>query len=67
MFTGLYQEQLSQEGVEAAVVDEHIKTFRNEHIAHGNASFGDAEQAKVELRNWISGLAALHRAHEMAG
>jgi len=40
---------------------EHIRNFRNTYIAHQdeNNPLTDLEQAKVELKNWISGLSAM--------
>lgn len=41
---------------------EQIRAIRNNYVAHQTKGiFDDAEKAKVELKNWISGLAALHR------
>lgn len=43
---------------------EQIRNFRNTYVAHQSedAEMTDAEQAKVELKNWITGLAAIHHA-----
>lgn len=42
---------------------EHIRTFRNNFIAHQDEdSEVDHETARVELKNWATGIAALHRA-----
>ncbi|MFZ3071237.1 MAG: hypothetical protein WA110_08990, partial [Anaerolineaceae bacterium] len=43
---------------------EHIRNFRNKYVAHqsGESDLTDAEQARVELKNWISGLGAIYKA-----
>lgn len=42
---------------------EHIRVFRNSFIAHGKAeTFVDQETAEKELKNWATGIAALHKA-----
>lgn len=42
---------------------DHIRNFRNTYVAHQdeNNVLNDVEQAKVELKNWISGLSAVHK------
>ncbi|MGB4595425.1 MAG: DEAD/DEAH box helicase family protein [Anaerolineaceae bacterium] len=41
---------------------ERIRIFRNNQIAHStNEDTIDAEMAKVELKNWITGLVAIHK------
>lgn len=41
---------------------EHIRNFRNKYIAHStDEETIDAELAKVELKNWITGLSAIHK------
>ena len=41
----------------------HIREFRNKYVAHQkeDAELTDVEFAKVELKNWITGLNAIHR------
>lgn len=42
---------------------EHIREFRNSFIAHGkDETFVDQETAEKELKNWSTGIAALHKA-----
>ncbi len=41
---------------------EHIRTFRNNYVAHQEKELIDPELARVELKNWITGLAALYKA-----
>ena len=40
-----------------------IRGFRNTYIAHQEKELLDIEQTREELRNWISGLAAIYKAH----
>jgi len=41
----------------------HIREFRNKYVAHQkeDAELTDVEFAQVELKNWITGLNAIHR------
>lgn len=42
---------------------EHIRSFRNKYVAHSQGEeIVDADLANVELKNWITGLAAIHKA-----
>ena len=42
---------------------EHIRNFRNNFIAHQNEDRGvDQETAEKEIKNWATGIAALHKA-----
>lgn len=43
---------------------EHIRNFRNTFVAHqsDDADITDSELARVELKNWITGLCALYKA-----
>lgn len=43
---------------------EHVRTFRNTYVAHQgeNSQLTDVEQTQVELKNWITGLSAVHKA-----
>ena len=42
---------------------DHIRDFRNKYVAHGHIDTKlTVEEAKVELKNWISGLSALQKA-----
>jgi type III restriction enzyme len=43
-------------------VDE-IRKFRNTFIAHQEQELKDVEEARTQLRNWISGLAEIYKAH----
>jgi type III restriction enzyme len=40
-----------------------IRTTRNSYVAHQEKELTDPAQARTELRNWISGLAAIYKAH----
>jgi type III restriction enzyme len=42
----------------------HIRSFRNKYVAHQkeNTELTDVEFAQVELKNWITGLSAIHKA-----
>ena len=42
----------------------HIRAFRNKYIAHQeeDTELNDVEFARVELKNWITGLSAIHKA-----
>ena len=42
---------------------DHIRKIRNTYIAHQDNQMNDPVQAKTELKNWISGLSAIYRAH----
>jgi type III restriction enzyme len=42
---------------------DHIREFRNKYVAHGHLDTKlTVEEAKVELKNWVSGLSALQKA-----
>jgi len=42
---------------------DHIREFRNKHVAHGHIDTKlTVEEAKVELKNWVSGLSAIQKA-----
>lgn len=42
---------------------DHIREFRNKHVAHGHIDTKlTVEEARVELKNWISGLSAITKA-----
>jgi len=41
----------------------HIKDFRNTHVAHQEQELLDPALTRTELKNWISGLGAIYKAH----
>ena len=43
---------------------EHIRLFRNKYVAHQaeGVELVDVDQAQTELKNWITGLSAIHKA-----
>lgn len=43
---------------------EHIRLFRNKYVAHQaeGVELVDVNQAQTELKNWITGLSAIHKA-----
>ena len=40
-----------------------IRTTRNNYVAHQEKELTDPALARTELKNWISGLAAINKAH----
>jgi len=46
---------------------EHIRNFRNKYVAHSTdeVELTDLELAKVELKNWATGLVAIYKAAQV--
>ncbi len=63
VFAAIRQRFAPWKGSQLAARLDHIKEFRNTYIAHQEHELTDVELARTELRNWISGLAAIYRAH----
>jgi len=63
IFSAIYQQFSRYNNSQLSDRLNHIREFRNKYVAHQQTEMKlNAEEVKVELKNWISGLNAITKA-----